>query len=171
MKKADVLIITAPTKSGKTTYLAKWAFNRNDVAGILTPVINGKRFFHNISSNSFFEMEIGVADNSTFSIGNYIFSAVAFEKAALVLLSAITTPIRYLVIDEIGPLEMMQHKGFYNVFKELLNKTYHQLQIIVVVRESLIIEVTSLCEQYNKTVNVINFIPIINESENFLPFT
>lgn len=168
MKKVNVLIITAPTKSGKTTFLTKWIANRNDVTGILTPVKNGKRYFHNISDNSFFEMESADKNENVLTIGNYLFSVAAFKKASAILTEPIANNISFLIIDEIGPLEMLEHKGFYNALKKILDYTYKKLQIIIVVRESLINKVTTLCNEYNKTVSVMNFSPIINGNEDFL---
>ena len=49
-----VFILTAPIQSGKTTSLTEWIKNKTNVAGILTPVINGKRVFQNIKTGEQF---------------------------------------------------------------------------------------------------------------------
>ena len=53
----NIFIVTGPINSGKTTRLMEWCKNRNDVYGILTPKINGKRVFMDVATGDQFEME------------------------------------------------------------------------------------------------------------------
>src|SRR5258705_6774485 len=50
-------ILTGPIQTGKTTSLVKWSEKRNDVYGILTPIVNGKRNFMNVQARHLFDME------------------------------------------------------------------------------------------------------------------
>ena len=59
----NIFIETGPINSGKTTRLMEWCKNRNDVYGILTPKINGKRVFVDVATGDQFEMEIWVKQN------------------------------------------------------------------------------------------------------------
>jgi len=108
-----IYILTGAIQTGKTSALIKWSANRNDVFGILTPVINGKRFFMNARTKKQFQMEANDNEKETISIGQFNFSKVSFEKAIKIARDEINKK-GWLVIDEIGPLELRK-EGFYNV--------------------------------------------------------
>jgi nucleoside-triphosphatase THEP1 len=129
-----ISIITGEINSGKTSFLEKQVFNRKDVGGILTPKINGKRFFKIIATQEIFEMETIALDSQCLQIGNYFFSKDGFEKANKILIDS----VHYLnlVIDEIGPLEINE-KGFYNTLLFLLQSNFKH-HLILVVRKKLI---------------------------------
>lgn len=129
-----ISIITGEINSGKTSFLEKQVLNRKDVGGILTPKINGKRFFKNISTQEIFEMETIASNNQCIQIGNYFFSKDGFEKANKILVDS----VHYLnlVIDEIGPLEINE-KGFFNTLLFLLQNNFKH-HLILVVRKKLI---------------------------------
>lgn len=151
----SVMILTAEKQSGKTTFLTLWSKARKDVGGILTPVLNGQRHFYNITDGSDFLME-ALGDEEFFSVGDYRFSVKAFEKASVLLLEKSNDPeIKTLVIDEIGPLEIQQKCGLYDVFCELLNQ-HREQTLLIVVRPSLIDSVTDMLKSYDKQVKVIH---------------
>ncbi len=127
----EVLILTAPIQSGKTTTLINWAAKREDVYGILTPVINGKRFFMNANSKEQFPMEAAADETATCTVGKFVFSKKNFDKAIQVIRESIQKE-GWLIIDEIGPLEL-RGEGFSDIIKEML--TIRQHQTIVVVRD------------------------------------
>ena len=135
-----VIILTGAIQTGKTTLLQQFCLQNNSTAGILTPVVNGRRLFYDIAGNNFFEMD-AAADEDKLAIGKYLFSAKAFIKANAILLNASKNiELEYLVIDEIGPLEVNQQKGLYQSFKEILSSTFNYT-LIIVVRQSLVDEV------------------------------
>lgn len=137
-----IIILTAEKKAGKTTLLQQFCKYRNDVAGILTPIVNSKRVFYNIASEAYFEME-ATKEEAQLLIGSYIFSAAAFKKANDVLLQeSKRTDINYLIIDEVGPLETKYQQGFYQTLISLL-QTPFSYNLLLVVRPSLIDEVLS----------------------------
>ena len=128
-----IYILSAPVQSGKTTSLINWSAARKDVHGILTPVIDGKRVFMDAQTKEQFPMEAS-GDEEALTVGRFVFSKAGFDKAIQIIRNAITNE-GWLVIDEIGPLEL-EGKGFYTIVKELLlsekNKT------ILVVREGMV---------------------------------
>jgi len=135
-KGSRIIIYTAPIQSGKTTSLLNWSSNRNDVFGILTPIINGKRVFMDVHTKVTWPMEAEHEEDSI-DVGRFRFSKKGFERAietiraSTISVSSIRdTP--WLVIDEIGPLEL-RDEGFANVFKEALNN--HMGRLLVVVRD------------------------------------
>lgn len=128
-----IYILSAPVQSGKTSSLINWSAAKKDVYGILTPVISGKRVFMNVQTKEQFPME-ATGDEETLNVGRFIFSKNGFDKAIQIIGDVINTE-GWLIIDEIGPLEL-ERKGFYTIVNEILrlrkNKT------ILVVREGMV---------------------------------
>lgn len=135
MPEPGIYILTAPIQSGKTTSLIQWSEQRNDVNGILTPVVDGKRVFINAATKEQFAME-ATGNEEAVSIGRFVFSKRGFNKAAQIIRGAIDKD-GWLVIDEIGPLEM-RGEGFFDAFKEVLAKRNKKL--LLVIREGLVNE-------------------------------
>ncbi len=131
-----IVILSAPIRSGKTTSLLQWAQHRNDVYGILTPDIDGKRVFMDLATKEQFPME-AAAEEEKLAVGKFTFSKKGFDKAIKIIQDAIDKK-GWLIIDEIGPLEL-KGEGFSNVLKEVLKKRNDK--IIIVVREELAVKV------------------------------
>ena len=129
-----VYILSGEKGSGKTTSLIKWSKGRKDVYGILTPVIEGQRFFMDVSTNRMFRME-AVSGEASYFIGRYKFSKTSFEEAIEVLRNNMNSK-GWLIIDEAGPLEL-RGEGFAGVIKDLLAINNPDLNILLVVREGL----------------------------------
>jgi nucleoside-triphosphatase THEP1 len=132
----QVFILSRPIQTGKTTSLVNWSHDREDVAGILTPVVNGKRVFMDAGTREPFAMEASEMDVDVLSVGRFVFSKASFERAKRVIAGGIGRP-GFLVIDEVGPLEM-RGEGFYTVVKEALQRQDAGQVIIFVVREGLV---------------------------------
>jgi len=129
--KAIVCILTGPVQTGKTTSLIKWSSTKNDVHGILTPVVDGKRMFMNAHSRHLFLMEAKDTETGTLSVGRFVFSKANFEKAVQIIRDAINKK-GWLVIDEIGPMEL-KGEGFHDILKEVL--AARKGRILLVVRD------------------------------------
>ncbi len=127
-----IIILTAPIQSGKTTSLINWPAARDNIYGILTPVVNGKRVFMNAQTREQFPME-ATGEEATLAVGRFLFSKNAFDKAVQIIRDAIPKE-GWLVIDEIGPLEI-RGEGFCDVLKEVLAQRKNK--ILLVVREGL----------------------------------
>lgn len=138
---SDIYILTGNIHSGKTSGLLHWVQNRNDVYGILSPVINGKRFFQDVNTKNIFLMECEADEKEVLEVGKYMFSKSAFLRAEKIILSALKQQAGWLIIDEIGPLEL-KGKGLADVLKEVLSKN-SQLKILLVIREHLLGEITA----------------------------
>jgi nucleoside-triphosphatase THEP1 len=135
-----VIILTDEIQTGKTTLLKQFCIKQNNVAGMLTPVVNGKRMFYDITGKELFAME-SIFDEECLPVGKYLFSATAFAKAnALLLSQSKRDDISYLIIDEIGPLEVKQQKGWYESFRQILSSSF-AYTLIIVVRKALVNEV------------------------------
>jgi len=137
-------LISGPVHSGKTTRLQSWV-NMNSyhkIDGILAPVLGGKRNLLHISSNEMKRLEFSETEvRSTFTnIGKYSFDSHVFEWANKKLMETLNTKPEYVVIDEIGPLEL-QGQGLEPAVSELLIKQREELDnIIVIVRSTLMQE-------------------------------
>ena len=128
-----IFLLSGPIGSGKTTSIGNWAAGRKDVNGILSPVIGGRRHFRDIRSGETFPMEAAEGEESVLEVGRFRFSRTAFERAIQILRTALHSP-GWLVIDEIGPLEM-RGEGFHDIVKEILAAGRYPL--LVVLREGL----------------------------------
>jgi nucleoside-triphosphatase THEP1 len=137
----NLFLFTGPVHSGKTTYLLEWSRSKNDVRGILTPVIEGKRSFMDIVSGNIFQMEAEAGEEDVFSVGRYIFSKRNFDRALSILEIEIDHP-GWLVIDEAGPLEL-NDQGFANIIRKIIHGNYPELKLILVVRDSLVENIVS----------------------------
>jgi nucleoside-triphosphatase THEP1 len=127
-----IYILSASIQSGKTTSLINWSATRKDVHGILTPVINGERVFMNAQTKEQFPME-ATGGEEALAIGRFVFSKAGFDKAIQIIRNAINNE-GWLVIDEIGPLEL-KDEGFCDVLKEVLS--VQREKILLVVREGI----------------------------------
>ena len=135
----QIFILSAPIHSGKTTSLMHWATHHTNIYGIFSPVLNGKRVFMNAFTGEQFEME-AFNELDVLLIGKFTFSVKAFERAIAVVRDATKKENGWLVIDEIGPLEL-QGKGFAPILSSILSDAKVSLQILLVVRDSILNDV------------------------------
>jgi nucleoside-triphosphatase len=142
----SIYIFSRPIHSGKTTELLQWSNRQNNIAGILMPDIDGSRKFFNLDTKEIFAAECEDIKNQKLSItpiGKFNFYTDAFKKANAILIQALSQNPRWLVIDEVGKLEITG-KGFYISVVEAVkmysdkDKTGH---LLITVRDSLLEEV------------------------------
>lgn len=131
-----VWILTGMLNSGKTTSLRDWSQSRDDVAGILTPVIQGKRMFMNAKTREQFPMEATNDESDVLSVGRFTFSKKGFDSAVRVIREELQSK-GWLLIDEVGPMEL-RGEGFCDVVKEALQQQHDSQTIVLVVREGLV---------------------------------
>lgn len=109
---------------------------------MFNPATNGFPFFR--SHIGFIILGHCLCDNSplenVLEIGRFKFSQSAFERAVEIIRSASTRENGFLIIDEIGPLELKQ-KGFHNVLTEVLLNNSSIPNILLVVRKALLEDV------------------------------
>lgn len=137
---AIIVLLTGPIKSGKTTRLMRWALSQKNLDGILQPVIEEKRFLYNIGSRTLKQLEIEGSRqiNDFIEIGKYKFSTQTFEWAKKIILDSFEKELDYLIVDEIGKLEL-EGKGFEPAIREIISKRERfSGKIIFVVRDSLL---------------------------------
>jgi nucleoside-triphosphatase THEP1 len=140
-------ILTGPIQSGKTTRLIAWVKYHQHCAGILSPIINNQRHIYSILANDYRILEAN-PDNALrkdiTKIGKYSFLQSTFDWAKEQLQQAMENKPRYMVLDEIGPLEL-NGKGLEPMVSTIL-QNYERSEkhhLILVVRENLLDDVIS----------------------------
>jgi nucleoside-triphosphatase THEP1 len=104
-------------------------------------------------------MEAAADESGILEVGRFFFSETNFKRAVDYLLLALPEPQwKYLIIDEIGPLEIKQQKGFWPLLTTLLAGNYTLIPVLVV-RKNLCIDVSELFTAHGCNVQVagINF--------------
>lgn len=138
MKK--IYILSRPKQSGKTTRLMKWFADKKNIDGIFQPVVEEKRFIYHIASKSLKLLEANeqTPSGKIVSIGKYQFNKDVFEWAQTVLSIALNNKLDWLIVDEVGPLEL-DGKGLEPVITKIINeRECFPGKILFVVRENLL---------------------------------
>ncbi|KPJ80693.1 MAG: hypothetical protein AMS17_20195 [Spirochaetes bacterium DG_61] len=86
--------------------------------------------------------------------GPYTFSRSGLHRAGRILKRAPKKGCDLLVLDEVGPLEMQRGEGFRSALDRLTSQKY--VNLLIVVRPSLIEKVKTLFEDRNVTVVTVN---------------
>ena len=81
------------------------------------------------STGEIFDMESSVSEQRVLHVGKYSFSQAGFEKATRIIENAMNKE-GWLVIDEIGPLEL-EGNGFAPVLKRLLLKGHPRVLLVI----------------------------------------
>jgi len=155
----SIFIISGPVHSGKTTGLLSWLQNKFNLYGILSPVIDGKRYLLDINSNEKRILEVfGSEDQKdVIPIGKYTFAKSVFEWGCDVIANSIEENPEWIVVDEVGPLELQGDglaKAVDKVFahQNILIRT----NLVLLVRDYLM---TDFLDHYNlteKDINILN---------------
>jgi len=140
---SKVVILSGAVQSGKTTSLLKHFSNNNAVGGFICPDVNGKRMMFYTSEKRVLPFQITQQGNSV-SIGKFAFDQAVFNKACDILVHPLTLDNNWIIVDEIGPLELKEG-GYYHSLLILLEhaKQNIYLTIVLVVREHLVADVIS----------------------------
>lgn len=127
-------LLSGPVQSGKTSSLLQWLAGRTDADGILTPVVKGKRVFLDIRSGEQFNMEAEAGEAAVITVGRFTFSKNNFIRAIEIIRNAPDSE-SWLIIDEIGPLEL-KGEGFHDLLLDILPN--RKAPLLLVVREGLV---------------------------------
>jgi nucleoside-triphosphatase THEP1 len=153
MADKKIILLTGPVQTGKTTLLYNWVKTKSAVAGVLTPIKDGSRFFYTPHNESWLPMEAN-DDEDKLLVGRFVFSKQNFESISNQLLLWLQQPQwQYIIIDEIGPLELKQQLGFYKVLQQAAAANF-TATLIIVVRENLLTAVQEIFTKPNFAVQV-----------------
>lgn len=137
----SVFFVSGPLHSGKTTRLREWSQGRTDVGGVFQPVIDDRRHFIDIRTGTKMLMDAPPHSQDAYTIGRFHFAISSFLWAADALRSAAQdSTVQYLIVDEVGPLEM-QSVGLHPFLEEILTTPRPGLAIILVIRDYLLQDV------------------------------
>ena len=145
MDEKNIFILTGPVKTGKTTRLIEWAEKKGNATGIATPVIEENRMFYDLHRNELFPMEASTEDKNILQIGKYRFNKDSFMKAESIIEEGIVNNNGFVIIDEIGPLEL-RGEGFNKIFKKIMNIEKRNFDLVVVIRDSCLNDVLEYFE-------------------------
>ena len=141
--KPKIYILSGDIQTGKSTEVLSWAKQRArsgyKVGGIINPLIEHEKRFIDASTFQPFRMYAEVTDQEIIEVGKYRFSAEAFGRAKDILAETAMNKLDYLIIDEIGKLEL-DNKGLEPVISEILNSLNnhnHITKVVCIVRKSL----------------------------------
>ncbi|MFM7015126.1 MAG: NTP transferase domain-containing protein [Bacteroidota bacterium] len=137
----NILILSGPIQSGKTTSIFKFIANKKKVGGFLCPDINGKRMIYFPNENSVGPFQVEPSED-TLNIGKFSFDHDVFNKACELLVSPLTLANELVVVDEVGPMELKE-QGYYSSLNKLIVNWNSNSSgvLILVVREHLVREV------------------------------
>ncbi len=138
--KPNIFILSKAIQTGKTTALMQWCNIQKNIAGILTPDIEGSRKLFDIEQKTFYDFEVKnpLPTDEITPIGKFNFYTQIFAKAQQIITKSNAD---YLIIDEIGRLELNQNKGLEPVLsKVIITYTNHQAKgcLILVIRDYLL---------------------------------
>ena len=128
-----IYILTGDIRTGKTTALHQWALYRDDVDGILSPDHHDKRYFVKLKSQQQFALEVKNPSESEaiIRVGRFHFLKHAFTEANSYILSVWEKrTYRYLIIDELGKLEL-KNTGLHHAAK-IITKHHDLMNSIIV---------------------------------------
>lgn len=140
-----VIIFSRPIRTGKTTELLAWCRHLENLQGIAMPDTPEGRKIQDLSSGELFDAQCtATTEEKLIHIGPFSFYASAFERANQLLINAAAGMPDYLVIDEVGKLELLG-QGFYPAVKSALEQykrvDHPAKKLLLVVREPLLQQV------------------------------
>jgi molybdenum cofactor guanylyltransferase len=140
VKNNNIYILSQPVQTGKTSLLMQWVKERQDVAGILTPDVDGKRKLFNITQQTYSDLQLDEKSEGI-QIGRFMFDRQVFEQAQQIIRASVATNPSWLIIDEIGRLEMDRNEGLEPAVSETIRhfrSTLCGTKLLLVIRDYLL---------------------------------
>jgi nucleoside-triphosphatase THEP1 len=135
------IILTGPIRTGKTTALAR-AFppGATRARGILQPVVEGRRCVCDLAAGEMRPLEAAPGAPGSVVVGRFCFDAEVLAWAGETVREAAeaAAPGEWLVIDEVGPLELRGEGLDAAVRDAVLASAARGFALLLVVREGLV---------------------------------
>lgn len=126
-----VIILSDEKGAGKTTILKEWVTNTLGVKGFLSPVVDNKRLFLIIETQELIPMETELKD---LIVGRFAFDSRSFKQVEKNFMKDWNdSDANYLVLDEIGPLEINKDLGFHELVLQLQDSLSKDSPILILV--------------------------------------
>ena len=136
---SNIIILSRPVRSGKTSLLFEFIKDKNNIGGFLTPDSAEGRMLYNIETAEFLPFETKLfKEQETEEVGKFLFLKTAFAAGREILNNSAGK--NCVIIDEVGKLEIEQDKGFEPMVKNLVEQ-YKELQtskLLLVIRDNLL---------------------------------
>jgi len=138
----NIYILTGEIKSGKTTRLQKFVYENTNCDGIIAPEIEGYRHLVRIKTGEKKLLEyLGGEPSPELTLKcSFKFITSVFTWAMEELYSAYKENPGWLIIDEIGPLEL-KGQALEPMVSKILNENSNDTNIILVVRKGMVEEI------------------------------
>ncbi|MES2779671.1 MAG: NTP transferase domain-containing protein [Bacteroidota bacterium] len=137
---SSIYILSQPIQTGKTSLLMKWIQQQASVGGFLTPDVEGKRKLYDIQQDTYHNLQLQ-DDAEGIQIGRFRFDAGVFTMAQKIMQDAIKHQPDWIVIDEIGRLELGRNEGLEPGISKLIThfKSYTtSTKLLLVIRDYLL---------------------------------
>lgn len=140
----NIFILSEPIQTGKTTLLMNWLAlpTQHNTGGILTPDIDGQRKLYLVHEKIYHHLQLPEGQQGI-EIGRFVFDKNAFALAQDTLTSALNKNFDWIVVDEIGRLEMDRKEGLEPAitkviehFKQHITRT----KLLLIIRDYLLKE-------------------------------
>lgn len=138
-----IYILTGAVQSGKTTALMRWAAERGRIGGFLSPDVEGLRRLYTLRDRQLRHFQAHEEEGDLVVVGKFRFYASAFELGRQTLLADSQAGLDWLVIDEIGKLELAG-QGFEPAAGQVIRRFQEEegkCRLLLVVRDYLLEEV------------------------------
>ncbi|MCB0652809.1 MAG: hypothetical protein KDC85_16135 [Saprospiraceae bacterium] len=146
MRPIRIFIFTGPIRSGKTTALMNWVGKRSNIGGFLTPDKGELRYLFTLYDRKWHDFQVADAlaktmpESQLVTISKFNFLSTAFGIAHQTLLNDPDLNPDWIIIDEVGKLELMG-LGLEPALKQVL--AYYKTSktsgaLLMVVREELL---------------------------------
>lgn len=166
----EIHILSAPIRTGKTTCLGGY-FKENElrVSGFLTPDITGERELFSFDRKKGFQLELGDIEVSkgmeAVRVGRFVFDGAIFRQSIEDL--DLSENVDWIVIDEIGKLEVNQDQGlepFFSRFLREYRSNTNPPKLLLVIRDHLL---DAAIHKYNLQGAILNDGPWLSRSPLF----
>jgi nucleoside-triphosphatase THEP1 len=140
----NIYILSRPVRSGKTTMLQEWTKTKEGVLGLLTPEVNGMRKLHDLSNGRQYDLQLGEEDREkAVAVGRFLFDPLVFRHSHNILYKALDSNPEWLVVDEIGKLEIEHNTGLEPMISGII-KIYKndpdRGKLLLVIRDYLVFQ-------------------------------
>lgn len=143
--KKKIYLLSAPVQSGKTTKLLELlSLPNKKIGGFLSPDIGNSRVLINPENAAVVNFQVTDVnmESSIVQIGRFNFRKSAFDEAGLWTIGQINRGLPFVVIDEIGKLEL-KNKGFHSLIQQMIILHKENQSFLFVVRDYLVEDVIS----------------------------
>lgn len=153
----EFFIFTAPVKAGKTTSLMEWAKEKPELGGFLAPDIEALRYLFTLGDRQMHDFQLGDDElhetpaEDIVNIHKFNFSASAFAKARRILLEDLYKGYEWIIIDEVGKLEL-KGEGLEPAVSQAVAEIKSgraKVKLMMVVRDELVARVMERYRLWN----------------------